>query len=151
MDPEAKGLVESEWNASDETAATEDFQTTFADFVASQKQDMATPGPSISRSSPRVADDDDVIDDEDHASLYDDEEDRENEENINDASDELLDESEDDDRTKAYTLPTPTAFEDFNMDSEVAAFLNAQWTAEDEAYASDEFQSQLASAAQSAF
>ncbi|KAI4267641.1 MAG: hypothetical protein L6R38_008157 [Xanthoria sp. 2 TBL-2021] len=151
MDPEAKGLVESEWNASDETAANEDFQTTFADFVAAQKQDTATPGLSISRSSPRVADDDDVIDDEDHASLYDDEEDRDNEENINDAGDELLDESEDDNRTKAYTVPTPTAFEDFNMDPEVAAFLNAQWTAEDEAYASDEFQSQLASAAQSAF
>ncbi|KAI4245695.1 MAG: hypothetical protein L6R42_010115 [Xanthoria sp. 1 TBL-2021] len=151
MDPEAKGLVESEWNASDETAATEDFQTTFADFVASQKQDTATPGLSISRSSPRVADDDDVIDDEDHASLYDDEEDRDNEENIDDAGDELLDESEDDNRTKAYTVPTPTAFEDFNMDPEVEAFLNAQWTAEDEAYASDEFQNQLASAAQSAF
>ena len=140
MDPEARGLVESTWDARDDAAAAESFQTTYADFVASQKQDTARPEPSISRTSPRVADDDDVIDDEDHASLYDDDEDRFDEEHDDDAGDELPDQSEQDGRTnKAHTLPTPTALQEFNMDPEVAAYLADRWTAEDEAYAKENF------------
>ncbi|KAI4219716.1 MAG: hypothetical protein L6R36_008131 [Xanthoria steineri] len=151
MDAEARGLVESTWDARDDAAAAESFQTTYADFVTSQKQDTARPEPSISRTFPRVADDnDDVIDDEDHASLYDDDEDHDDEEHGDDAGDELPDESEQDGRTnRAHTLPTPTALQGFNMDPEVAAYLADRWTAEDEAYAKENFKTGYAT--QSAF
>ncbi|KAL9033894.1 MAG: hypothetical protein Q9180_005705 [Flavoplaca navasiana] len=153
MDPKAMEYLESLWNVGDETAAIEDFRATFTEFDASRKQDLARPGSSQSRNTYRYADDDDAIDDEDHESLYDDEDgdDARHDNDVGDAEEALLDESEEDKQPEAPTLPTPTAFENFTMDPKVAEFLNAQWTAEDEAYASDEFKRHFASTAQPAF
>ncbi|KAL8847598.1 MAG: hypothetical protein Q9221_007375 [Calogaya cf. arnoldii] len=148
MDPKVKELLESTWNADDEKAAIEEFRAGFTDYYAAQKQDTAAPGPSQSQNVQRAADDDEAFDDEDHESLYDDDEDRDNDEHddgADDSEEALLDESEEDDQTQAPTPPNPTALQDFRMDPKVAAFLNAQWTAEDDAYASDEFKNQFAS------
>ncbi|KAL8878563.1 MAG: hypothetical protein Q9192_008422 [Flavoplaca navasiana] len=145
--------LESLWNVSDETAAIEDFRATFTEFNASRKQDLVRPGSSQSRNTHRHADDDEAIDDEDHESLYDDEDgdDARHDNEVGDAEEALLDESEEGNQPKAPTLPTPTAFENFTMDPKVAEFLNVQWTAEDEAYASEEFKSHFASTVQPAF
>ncbi|KAL9632883.1 MAG: hypothetical protein Q9204_003620 [Flavoplaca sp. TL-2023a] len=153
MDPKAMEYLESLWNVSDETAAIEDFRATFTEFDASRKQDLVRPGSSQSSNTHRYADDDDAIDDEDHESLYDDEDgdDARPDNEVGDTEEALLDESEEDNQPAALTLPTPTAFENFTMDPKVAEFLNAQWTAEDEAYASDEFKNYFASTAQPAF
>ncbi|KAL8768253.1 MAG: hypothetical protein Q9209_005484 [Squamulea sp. 1 TL-2023] len=154
MDSKVKELLESSWKASDETASGEEFRPAFMDFVASQEQESPVPAMTRIESLRQLVDDDEAIDDEDHASLYEDEDDSDDEGNDNAEEDEpyneeeaLLDESEDDDGNTAITPPSATAFEDFPMDPTVAAFLKDHWTAEDEAYASDEFKTQLASAA----
>lgn len=153
VDSKVRELLESSWKASDETASGEEFRPAFTDFVASQTQGMAGPGPSQSQDSQRFHDDD-AIDEEDHASLYQDDANRDDEGNDNNADDEpsseeeaRLDENEDDKGTTVLSISHPTAFEDFSMDPAVAAFLEDNWAAEDEAYASDEFKTQLANAA----
>ncbi|KAL8996307.1 MAG: hypothetical protein Q9169_004146 [Polycauliona sp. 2 TL-2023] len=157
MDAKAKALVESSWEARDETVAIEDFRSTFTHYLAAQKEDAAVAAPSHSETPRRIVDDDDITDDEDDESLYDDDDDEgdddeEYHEDVGDSEDEeLLDESEEDDQPQVHTLPTPNAFENFHMNPKVAAFLNAQWTPEDEAHASEEFKTQLASASQAAF
>ncbi|KAL8682066.1 MAG: hypothetical protein Q9186_001855 [Xanthomendoza sp. 1 TL-2023] len=156
MDPRASEALESLWKEADESTAGKDFYSTFKEFSDAQKQDSADFATAQSQNL-QHASDDEATDDEDHASLYEDEDDNMNKEQGNDADNGLSeetneddeapsDESEENDSTTPPLTALPTAFRDYSMDPAVAAYLKEQWTAEDEAFASDEFKTQIASA-----
>ncbi|KAL8816479.1 MAG: hypothetical protein Q9223_004520 [Gallowayella weberi] len=150
MDPRARESLELSWKEADETTAGNHFSSSFKEFSDAQKQDSAELAKSQSWDF-RQASDDEATDDEDHASLYEDENDNTHKgQDINDLFEEtnedeeaLTEESEEDSSATPPLTALPTAFRDYSMDPAVATYLKEQWTAEDEAYAGDEFKTQL--------
>ncbi|KAL8799146.1 MAG: hypothetical protein Q9182_006121 [Xanthomendoza sp. 2 TL-2023] len=156
MDPRVSQALESSWKEADETTAGNHFSSRFKEFSEARKQDSAELAKPPQSRDFRQASDDEATDDEDHASLYEDEDNNVHKEQEIHADDGLFEETNEDDEgpseeseeDNSVTPPLtalPTAFRNYSMDPAVAAYLKEQWTAEDEAYAGDEFMTQLSS------
>ncbi|KAI4234509.1 MAG: hypothetical protein L6R40_006714 [Gallowayella cf. fulva] len=165
MDPRVKATVESSWDDGDEAATGNDFRNAFLDFSNAHEQDSTRPVLSASHDY-QQASDDEATDEEDHASLYADEDNNLDQEQDSDADNGLLNDTDEEqaqgtesEEDNGATVPitgtpsffgTPPSFEippsfDHHWDPVVAAFMKANWTAEDEAAASAEFKTKIAS------
>ncbi|KAL9583331.1 MAG: hypothetical protein Q9212_002763 [Teloschistes hypoglaucus] len=123
MDPKVKEVLEASWAASDEAASSSAFQTPFTAFLSSQQAEVKQPSFHRQQLGAPVAGDE--LDDYDDAQFYDNDQ---KEQGAGSGGAAVV----------SKGAPDGSA-STFQMDPVVAEYLEKHWTAEDEAYASDEF------------
>ncbi|KAL8719769.1 MAG: hypothetical protein Q9225_003257 [Loekoesia sp. 1 TL-2023] len=133
LDPAIREFLESSWEARDDEASANGFQSTFTAHHAPEQQEVqlqATPTvPKTVNVGPFVDDLEDYEDDD--ASLYGKDVEAGNEVHGSTG--------------QALNAMQPNTVGNQNLDPGVAAFLNSEWTPDDEAYASDEFKENFTS------
>ncbi|KAL8650412.1 MAG: hypothetical protein Q9210_003833 [Variospora velana] len=134
MAPNVKELLESSWETLDEQDSEVAFQSDFTTYFDSQQQEDAAQATSTGQETDSAGP---FIDDpnDDDASFY----------PVDDKTGKQIDQST---ASTSNTAQLNTAGNRV-LEPTVAAFLDSQWTAEDEAYASDEFKEYWASSKES--
>ncbi|KAL8691605.1 MAG: hypothetical protein Q9218_003200 [Villophora microphyllina] len=131
MDPKVKEVLEAAWAAGDEEASSSAFRTPFTAFVSSQQAEASLQAkqPSL-QSQQQGPSADDGSDDHDDALFY--------------GNDTPKGNKAPEGAVAVMKMTGMNFNSNYQMDPSVAAYLESQWTPEDEAYASGEFKGDYA-------